>query len=219
MRAVGKTYLLHRALERRLPIFGPPFDAQFHTLSAPGLAHEWKLPPAEAWRRNTWIASSHFHTLSSAPSLPALVVAHLDLLHWCDAKRRGIDRLADARANLACMLAHPGTTFLARFERVAISTLHAPWELTARRFHRRLRSDDRGVAAIDRRLYDQSLPAPAAYDAVVRAWLACVWRLRPTSAHLLRWDDLGRELHMHSLPLAQDGDRARSVPRGALGDA
>jgi hypothetical protein len=205
---VGKTSLLVKALRTRFPLFGREDDALFQRTRLPSRLPEWSLTFDEVLREGTWFSRTHTAEFARLDVLPEAVVMHIDLLNFSGRRPEpadpdlsvlfprtyaGMSRDEDNRRIIGHKLADP---FFARFDRVLVHTVHAPWEICAKRW--RVREGDRGP----RRPYTAFVmanrdPGEAIHASVYRSWIESVGRLNP-ALHLVG-DNSGPALRVKRL--------------------
>ncbi len=199
---VGKSTLLHTALEQHLPIFGRKHDAGFQATRPPAKLPEWSVSGPETLQQGTWFSEIHIPFLTQLPELPAFVVLHLDLITLSAPASsqvppelarhlpRTVENLADAGLNEQIFRHFFANPLFNRFDRVVSSTLYSPWATVARQWRKRQAEESRPAHRIG--LFDFDHPRLDIHEAIHQGWLRALRALDPELSLLCEQKEGGR---------------------------
>jgi hypothetical protein len=182
-KGAGKSTLLTNALRDKAPLFGPDVDAEFQTTLPPGVGREFRLRTSEVIGRRTWASNTHLADLAALEHPLEGLVAHVDIMDFCQFRTRDYSTLLNADENLSCMICGPQAAIFPRYRRVHVATLNTPYPRCAAWFNERTVRWNKPPSPNDVRLYSGSAEGVAVFDAVRAAWLAFVAALPNLATH------------------------------------
>jgi hypothetical protein len=182
-KGAGKSTLLTNALRDKAPLFGPEVDTEFQATLPPGVGKEFRLRTSEVIGRRTWASNPHLTGLAALEHPLVSLVAHVDIMDFCQFTARDYSSLLNRDENLSCMMRGAQAAIFPRYRRVHVATLDTPYQRCAVWFNERAVRWGKPPSPNDVRLYSGSAEGVAVFDAVRAAWLAFVGALPNLATH------------------------------------